>query len=293
MKLETESVLQKIPHMDAQTHTISRGIHAGVLKGGRATRKAADVLHGTWMGHPLHAALTDFTIGAWTLASIFDWIGLLGKSKAAREAADRMIDMGNASAVPTAVAGLVDYSTIPNSAMATGGTHGLLNAVGYVVNLLSASARKSGKRTLGVALSTAVCTGLLASAWLGGEMVYRYKVGVNRTRKPEGPEDWEPVLDESELMEDEPQRIEVQGAPVLLYRHEGDIYAVGAVCGHAAGPLEEGTFDGTKVTCSWHQSVYDVRDGTVVHGPSCYAEPAYDVRVQDGRIELRLSSEHD
>jgi nitrite reductase/ring-hydroxylating ferredoxin subunit/uncharacterized membrane protein len=288
MKLETESVLQKIPYVHEEAHTISRGIHAGVLKGGRATRKAADVLHGTWMGHPLHAALTDFTIGAWMLGSIFDWIGLLGKSKSAEEAADQMIDMGNASALPTAMAGLIDYSTIPNPAMTTGATHGLFNAVGFVVNLFSASARRSGRRSLAVALSTAVCGGLLASAWLGGELVYRYKVGVNRTPKPKGPDHWEPVLDEGELMEDVPQRVEVEGVPVLLYTHEGTIYAMGAVCGHDAGPLDEGSFDGAEVTCPWHQSVYDVRDGSVVHGPTCYSEPAYDVRVFDGKIELRL-----
>jgi len=35
-------------------------------------------------------------------------------------------------------------------------------------------------------------------------------------------------------------------------------------------------------------SVYDLRDGGVVHGPSTCAEPDYDVRVQTGRIELKL-----
>jgi len=60
------------------------------------------------------------------------------------------------------------------------------------------------------------------------------------------------------------------------------------VCAHGGGPLEEGSFDGTEVTCPWHDSVYDIHDGSVVNGPSCYAEPAYEVWVQDGMIALRL-----
>src|SRR5690349_3533459 len=29
-------------------------------------------LHGTWLGHPLHPAITDVPIGAWTAATVFD-----------------------------------------------------------------------------------------------------------------------------------------------------------------------------------------------------------------------------
>src|SRR5260370_7310349 len=30
------------------------------------------LVHGTWLGHPLHPVLTDIPIGAWTLAVLFD-----------------------------------------------------------------------------------------------------------------------------------------------------------------------------------------------------------------------------
>src|SRR5438045_4184420 len=29
-------------------------------------------LHGTWLGHPLHPAITDVPLGAWTTAAVFD-----------------------------------------------------------------------------------------------------------------------------------------------------------------------------------------------------------------------------
>ncbi len=289
--LDSERALRKIPELQEQAHRVARGLHQEVLKGGRPARQVADVLHGRWLGHPLHAALVDATVGAWFLGSVLDCIGLALRHKGVEKCADRLIDLGNAAAVPTAVSGLADFTTIPDEAMASGATHGLLNACGFVCNLLSAGARKSGLRPLGVLLSAVATGGVLASAWLGGEMVYRYKVGVDRTRKPDGPQDWQPALNENELPEGQPMRVEVNGAPVLLYRHRGVIHAMGAVCGHAAGALEEGTFEDAHVTCPLHQSVYDLRDGSVVHSPSLYPEPTYDVRVREGRIELKAKSE--
>jgi nitrite reductase/ring-hydroxylating ferredoxin subunit len=90
----------------------------------------------------------------------------------------------------------------------------------------------------------------------------------------------------SDLYESDRRRIEVEGNPVLLYRYGGTIYAIGAVCSHAGGPLEEGTFEEYCVTCPWHDSVYDVRDGTLVHGPTTYNQPRYRARIRNGQIEL-------
>lgn len=42
------------------------------------------------------------------------------------------------------------------------------------------------------------------------------------------------------------------------------------------------------VECPWHNSIFDLRDGSVVHGPATYPEPAYDARMRDGQIEVRL-----
>ena len=44
--------------------------------------KVRDVLHGVWLGHPLHPMLIQATIGTWLSASILDFAG--GDQKAAR-----------------------------------------------------------------------------------------------------------------------------------------------------------------------------------------------------------------
>jgi nitrite reductase/ring-hydroxylating ferredoxin subunit len=129
---------------------------------------------------------------------------------------------------------------------------------------------------------------MTASAWLGGELVYRRRVGVNHAQIKAEPTEWTPVMSAEDLeAEGVPQRVEVDGYPLLLYRYEGELHAIDAVCAHAGGPLDEGSFDGPCVTCPWHQSVYDIRNGHVVHGPSTYSQPYYETRIQDGEVYVR------
>src|SRR5262249_55059240 len=39
---------------------------------GPARRRVKSFLHGTWLGHPLHPALTDVPLGAWTATVLLD-----------------------------------------------------------------------------------------------------------------------------------------------------------------------------------------------------------------------------
>jgi nitrite reductase/ring-hydroxylating ferredoxin subunit len=287
-EIEPEKILSEVPQLDQQAYSISRGLHNWILNGGKSRREMADALHGTWMGHPLHATLTDMTIGALVFSYVLDLLSLTTRSRGVRHAADTLLSLGIVTGTTTALAGLTDYSTLPERAMATGTTHGLLNALILAISMRSARLRKKGKRGKGILLSSLSSSILLVSAWLGGEMAYRYRVGVNKIPESAEPEKWHPTIREQDLPEMTPKRVEVEDSPILLYRYQGRVYAIGAVCGHDGGPLEQGTFEGYCVTCPLHQSVYDLRDGSVVHGPTTYAEPSYEVRNQDGTLEVRL-----
>ena len=76
----------------------------------------------------------------------------------------------------------------------------------------------------------------------------------------------------------------------LLYREGSQIFAMGAVCGHAGGPLEEGNFCGGTVQCPWHDSVFHLESGRVKHGPATQRQACFDLRVRDGQIEIKLKS---
>ena len=56
------------------------------------------------------------------------------------------------------------------------------------------------------------------SAHLGGKMVYKHRVGVDRTDGLIFPEDFTPVLSASELADDRPTRAMHDGVPILIVR---------------------------------------------------------------------------
>src|SRR5215212_6000072 len=128
--------------------TIRQAIHNAILAGGEPTRKLSDILHGTWLGHPLHPVLTDVTIGAWTFGTLFDLLSLIRRSPKTEDAADTLIALGAASAIPTAMAGLNDYSAIKKSAAEYGMIHGLMNTLGLILYVSSLRARQTNNRGL-------------------------------------------------------------------------------------------------------------------------------------------------
>jgi len=67
-------------------------------------------------------------------------------------------------------------------------------------------------------------------------------------------------------------------------------YAISATCSHAGGPLNEGTLDGDVVQYPWHGSRFCMRDGRVLTGPATVNQPRYDVRVRDGKVEIKRVS---
>jgi nitrite reductase/ring-hydroxylating ferredoxin subunit len=105
------------------------------------------------------------------------------------------------------------------------------------------------------------------------------------------PEEWTEVARESDLREDEPRRVMAKGIKVLLVKHEGYIAAMAEVCSHLGGPLAEGKVKDGTIECPWHASRFCLRDGSVVDGPATHPQPRFEVRVVDGRIEVRSYSQ--
>ena len=68
--------------------------------------RVANILHGTWLGHPLHVVLTDVPIGCWTAAAVFDLLETTSGNRGLRRGADRAISLGLVGAAASVVTGL-------------------------------------------------------------------------------------------------------------------------------------------------------------------------------------------
>ena len=83
------------------------------------------------------------------------------------------------------------------------------------------------------------------------------------------------------------RKVIVDGNDVVLANVDGNYYAIGNVCTHEEGPLDEGTLDHYEVECPWHGSRFDLRSGVATQGPADIPEPTYEVRVEGKSILLR------
>lgn len=159
----------------------------------------AGFLHGDWLGHPLHAALIPLPIGAFTTAMVLDIVELTGNRRH-RRVADAAVITGIGSALIAALPGLADWSHTEGGARRAGFVHAALNVSITGIYGGSAILRAVGQRKAGIALAMVGDTLLGASAWLGGELAYRYGVGVRREAKVTGAERAAGVADEPSVV---------------------------------------------------------------------------------------------
>lgn len=249
--------------------------------------KLKDAISGTWLGHALHPLLTDVPIGTWTSATMLDLIGGRGTEKAA----DRLIAVGVAAAVPTALSGLSDWAdtTLTSDPVKRiGVVHAVANTMALGLYGLSFAARKRGSRGKGVALGLAGAGALGVGGHLGGHLSYSRGVGVDQTAFEYGPGEWTSALGDGELGEGESRTVEVADVTLMLTRREGRVYAMRDRCNHRGGPLSEGKIEDGCVVCPWHESAFRLEDGSVARGPAAAPQPTYDVRVREGSIEVRV-----
>ena len=264
--------------LDAVARPLSKKVTALIPQG-----RMKDLLSGTWMGHPLHPLLTDIPIGAWTSAMILD---LLGR-RADEDASARLIGLGVVSALPTAVAGLSDWSDTLGDDRRIGLVHAAANVVAVGLYGCSWVARRKGDQRRGVALGMAGATVATVGGFLGGHLSYRNGVNVDRHAWEHPTDDWEDVAALLDLPDGKATSVTVGHDEVLVLRQGEDVVAIHDVCAHMGGPLHEGELSNGCVTCPWHGSVFRLDDGSVVHGPATGPQPSFEARVTGGRVSLR------
>lgn len=245
-----------------------------------------DLLHGTWLGHPLHPVLVQVPVGAFISSAILDLL------PGGRRSSTVLIAAGTAAVTPAVAAGLLDWSQMTKDRRRVGLVHAAANTVAVGLYAASLVARLRGRTTRGKALGFAGLSVAGLGAYLGGHLSYAQSAGVNQAA-PEIvkiPEDWTEVCSLADLPDGKPVVRTVADVPILVYRHGAEVSALIERCAHESGPLGEGDVAGTGaeacVTCPWHGSVFRLADGAVVHGPAASDQPSLRVRVAGGMVSV-------
>ncbi|GFG76282.1 Rieske 2Fe-2S domain-containing protein [Mycobacterium botniense] len=259
---------------------------------GGARDRVTNVLHGVWLGHPLHPALASLATGSIGTTVALDVLSALPGRPAAEvrdvsRFARHALAMGFAANMGAAVTGATDWQHTHEQARRVGLVHGVLNTLAMVLYGWSWWARRRGRHLRGIAASAVGYGITMASSYLGGALVFDAGLGMDQSGKRLQLPDWTPVLRLEELAEGRPQRVQLNGAGLVLYRSGQQVTAVGEYCPHLAAPMADGWIDRGRIVCPWHGSRFDVESGEVLRGPAVAPLPCYQVRLVDGMVELR------
>jgi len=287
--LDTINVIEDQEWLEAPSTTVAEAVSKVLTQPSGRPTGLSDFLNGVWLGHPLHPLLTDVPIGAWTMTLTLDGLGMLTRRRDFNIGADVTLGVGLLGALASAATGLAQWQYTIGRQRRMGFTHATLNvaAVGlYGVSLLC---RLRGGRGIGRMLATLGYGLVTVSAYIGGDLVYKERLGVTHIPEQEIPETWQPAIADEELREGDLKRVAIADVPVLVTRQQGRVYALTEICSHLGGPLAEGTVEAGCVTCPWHGSRFRLKDGSIVNGPATFPQPVYETQVRDGMIEVRAT----
>jgi uncharacterized membrane protein/nitrite reductase/ring-hydroxylating ferredoxin subunit len=250
--------------------------------------------------HPIHPMLVGFPIALWVAGFVFDLIGTKNSNAGLWAAGFYAVIAGCVIAVLAAAAGVIDWLyTVPpeSSAKNRGLLHGGLNSLALLLfiyvayRLGSPSAVPDGATLLLMGIGVVL---VAISGWLGGTLVYRNQIGVDRRYASAGKlktrtiESWsKPVCNQSELGDGQMMLAIVGGERIVVGRCAEGFFAFSDHCTHRGGPLSDGALIGCTVQCPWHGSQFDIRSGRVVAGPAQEKIKIYSINISDGEIYVQ------
>jgi nitrite reductase/ring-hydroxylating ferredoxin subunit len=250
----------------------------------RAIWPLKDFLNGKWLGHSLHAAITDFAIGALLSVSLLDVLGFA-------PAADALLIVALITMLAAAVAGIADYTDTDGLARMRATVHNtvmIVTLIAYGVSLLMRLGAPADP-TPAIVIGLVGAALLMVGAYAGGEVVYALGNMIDRHAWRRGAEEWASI-DLSGVGEAVPARVMAGEHPLLVVRYGETIYAMDETCSHAGAPLSEGKIVDGQIQCPWHGSRYQLSTGYKTRGPTTFDQPAYEVRrTAAGGYEARLA----
>ncbi|MFE3451327.1 Rieske 2Fe-2S domain-containing protein [Nonomuraea sp. NPDC059194] len=275
--------LEKSRSMDRPIRTLAKAVREKIGPG-----TLRDWLHGVPTGKPLHPPLATVALGCWVSATLLDF------AKTDPRASRTLIAAGLGGALPTAAAGLTDWSSLHLEQQRVGFVHMLVNL--SAVGLFSGSLmlRLAGREGGGRAMSLLGLGAAAVGGYLGGHMAYRQAAGANHAEQVTHlvPLGWHDLCRIDDLPAGRPVARRLGYIQLFVMRHASGVTVLADQCSHLAGPLHQGRVvmeNGVPcVVCPWHGSTFRLVDGSVAHGPATAPAPTFETRVrEDGTVQVR------
>src|ERR1051325_10833932 len=251
-------------------------------------------------GHPIHPMLVGFPIALWVAGFIFDLIGARGSNTGLWAAGFYSIIAGCVMAVLAAGAGVIDwlYSVPPESSAKNRGLlHGGLNSLALLLfiyvayRLGSPSSVPDGATLVLMAIGVVI---VAISGWLGGTLVYRNQIGIERRYASAGifksrtiESCSKPVCNQSELGDGQMMLAIIGKERIVVGKCSEGFFAFSDHCTHRGGPLSDGALVGCTVQCPWHGSQFDIHTGRVVAGPAEHKIETFDTEVRGNEVYVK------
>ena len=96
-----------------------------------------------------------------------------------------------------------------------------------------------------------------------------------------------------ELSDPGQQLVEVDDRLVVLFRVNGEFFAIDDVCTHDGGPLSDGVLCDHEIACPRHGAKFDIRTGRALTMPATKPTLAHDVRIEGNSVLVQLREASD
>lgn len=174
------------PRTDAEGYCTNPEVQLDVTASWWCQYYETDRSNVIFAGHPLHPALIPFPLALTGMALVFDLVAEITGKAGWRREARHMLVAGTAGGLLAAPAGLTDWLGLPvgRPAKGYGLVHGLGNLLLLALNGLNIALREDdsrpspGRRSAQIGLSVASNLVGMATGWIGGQLSYRFGVGV-------------------------------------------------------------------------------------------------------------------
>lgn len=101
-------------------------------------------------------------------------------------------------------------------------------------------------------------------------------------------QNWIDVAAHDDVPEGDVAGFDVSERSVALYSVGGEIFATDNLCTHGRARLCDGFLEGHEIECPLHQGRFDIRNGKAMCAPLKTDLRTYPVKVEGGRIFLKV-----